>query len=96
MNRLMRSYLLPYKKLLWAVLIFQVVAVTATMTLPTLNAMLIDQGILKANTNYIVKIGAVMLALSLVQAVFGIAATWAGSRAGMGFGRDVRDRLFHT
>ena len=95
-NRLMRSYLLPYKKLLWAVLIFQIVAVTATMTLPTLNAMLIDNGILKGNTHYILKIGAVMLVLSLIQAVFGISSTWFGSRAGMGFGRDVRDRLFHT
>lgn len=92
----MRSYLLPYKKLLWAVLIFQIVAVTATMTLPTLNAMLIDNGILKGNTSYILKIGVVMLVLSLVQAVFGISSTWFGSRAGMGFGRDIRDRLFHT
>lgn len=92
----MRSFLLPYKKLLVAVLAFQIVAVTATMTLPTLNAMLIDHGILTGDTHYIVKIGVVMLALSLVQAVFGIAATWFGSRAGMGFGRDIRDRLFHT
>jgi len=93
---LMRSHLLPYKKLLLAVIALQIVAVGATMTLPTLNAMLIDQGILKGNTNYILKIGAVMLALSLIQAVFGISATWFGSRAGMGFGRDVRDELFHT
>ena len=50
-NRLMRSFLLPYKKLLVAVLAFQVVAVTATMTLPTLNAMLIDNGVLTGNTN---------------------------------------------
>ena len=96
MNRLMRSFLLPYKKLLVAVFAFQFVAVAATMTLPTLNAMLIDHGILKGNTNYILKIGVVMLVLSLVQAVFGISATWFGSRAGMGFGRDIRDRLFHT
>ena len=92
----MRSYLLPYKKLLLAVLAFQIVAVTATMTLPTLNAMLIDHGILKGNTHYILKIGAVMLVLSLIQSVFGITAIWFGSRAGMGFGRDIRDRLFHT
>ena len=95
-NRLMRSFLLPYKKLLVAVLAFQVVAVTATMTLPTLNAMLIDNGVLTGNTNYILKIGFVMLVLSFVQAVFGISASWFGSRAGMGFGRDIRDRLFHT
>lgn len=92
----MRSFLLPYKKLLLAVLLLQIVAVAATMILPTLNAMLIDQGILTGDTNYIWKIGAIMLAFSLVQAVFGISATWFGARAGMGFGRDIRDRLFHT
>lgn len=92
----MRSFLLPYKNLLIAVFLLQIVAVGATMILPTLNAMLIDQGILTGNTNYILKIGVVMLALSFVQAVFGISATWFGSRAGMGFGRDIRDRLFHT
>jgi ATP-binding cassette subfamily B multidrug efflux pump len=92
----MRSHLLPYKKLLLAVVALQIVAVGATMTLPTLNAMLIDQGVLTGDTDYILRIGAVMLALSLVQAVFGIGATWYGSRAGMGFGRDVRDELFHT
>jgi ATP-binding cassette subfamily B protein len=92
----MRSFLLPYKNLLIAVLLLQIVAVGATMILPTLNAMLIDQGILTGDTSYILTIGVVMLALSLVQAVFGISATWFGSRAGMGFGRDIRDRLFHT
>jgi ATP-binding cassette subfamily B protein len=59
----MRSFLLPYKKLLVAVFAFQVVAVTATMTLPTLNAMLIDNGVLTGNTNYILKIGFLMLVL---------------------------------
>lgn len=92
----MRSHLLPYKKLLLAVMALQIIAVGATMTLPTLNAMLIDRGILTGDTSYILHIGGVMLGLSLVQAVFGISATWFGSRAGMGFGRDVRDRLFHT
>ena len=94
--RLMRGHLLPYKKLLLAVIALQIVAVGATMTLPTLNAMLIDQGVLTGDTSYILRIGAVMLVLSFVQAVFGISATWFGSRAGMGFGRDLRDRLFHT
>lgn len=93
---LMRSHLLPYRRLLLAVMALQIVAVGATMTLPTLNAMLIDQGVLTGDTRYILRIGAVMLGLSLVQAVFGISATWFGSRAGMGFGRDLRDDLFHT
>ena len=90
----MRRFLLPYRRLLVPLVVLQIVAVTCTMILPTINEMLIDNGILKGNTNYIWKMGAIMLALSLVQGVFGIGAMWFGSRAGLGFGRDIRDRLF--
>lgn len=92
--RLMRRFLLPYRRLLVVLLVLQLVAVTCTMILPTVNAMLIDHGILTGDTNYIWRMGAVMLALSAVQGVFGIGAMWFGSRAGLGFGRDIRDQLF--
>lgn len=92
--KLMRRYLLPYRALLAWLLLMQIVAVTCTMILPTLNEMLIDHGILTGNTGYIWKIGGVMLALSAIQGVFGIGAMWFGSKAGLGFGRDIRDDLF--
>ena len=92
--RLMRRFLLPYRRLLVALVLLQLVAVTCTMVLPTINAMLIDNGILKADTPYIWKMGIVMLAVSAVQVFFAIGAMWFGSRAGVGFGRDVRDQLF--
>ena len=68
----------------------------ATLTLPTLNANIIDNGAFKGNTSYIWKIGAVMLAVTLVQVCFAVAATFFGARSAMGFGRDVRRDLFHT
>ena len=90
----MRRFLLPYKKLLAALVVLQLIAVTCTMLLPTINGLLIDNGILTGDNAYIWRMGAIMLALSLVQSVFAIAAMWYGSRAGLGFGRDIRDRLF--
>ena len=92
--RLMRRFLAPYRRLLVVLVILQLVAVTGTMVLPTINEMLIDNGILKANTSYIWKMGAVMLVVSAVQVIFAIGAMWFGSRAGLGFGRDIRDQLF--
>ncbi|MBU3701613.1 MAG: ABC transporter ATP-binding protein [Acidimicrobiia bacterium] len=74
--------------------VLQLVDATCTMILPTINEMLIDDGILTGDTAYIWKMGAIMLAISLVQGVFGVGAMWYGSRAGLGFGRDVRDDLF--
>ncbi len=93
--RLLRTYLLPYKKLLAAVVALQFVQVAATMSLPTLNAKLIDNGILKGNTSYILKVGAVMLVLAFVQGAFAIWATYYGAKSAMSFGRDVRKSLFH-
>jgi ATP-binding cassette, subfamily B, multidrug efflux pump len=47
------------------------------------------------DTAYIVRTGAMMLAVSLVQIVCSVSAVWFGARTAMGFGRDVRAALFH-
>jgi len=93
--RLFRTYLLPYRGLLWAVVVLQFVQTMATLYLPTLNADLIDNGIATGDTAYIWRIGAIMLGVTLIQVVFAIGATYYGSKAAMRFGRDVRDGLFH-
>jgi len=93
--RLFRTYLLPYSGLLWAVVALQFVQTMATLLLPTLNADIIDKGIVTGNTGYIWRMGAVMLVVTFVQVVFAIWATYYGAKAAMGFGRDVRKSLFH-
>ena len=93
--RLLRTFLRPYRNLLAAVLALQFVQTLATLLLPTLNADIIDKGILTGDTGYIWRLGAVMLGIAAVQVVFAIAATYFGSRAAMAFGRDVRKSLFH-
>ncbi|MGI8753658.1 MAG: ABC transporter ATP-binding protein [Acidimicrobiales bacterium] len=93
--RLLGTYLRRYRRLLAAVVGLQFVQTMATLFLPTLNADIIDKGILLRDTGYIWRLGGVMLAVALVQVVFAIAATYCGSRAAMGFGRDVRRALFH-
>ncbi len=94
--QLMRDYLRPYAKWLGLVLVFQTIQTLATLTLPTLNADIIDHITAKGPTSYIWDVGAVMLAVTAVQVVFAIAATFYGARSAMGFGRDVRRDLFHT
>jgi ATP-binding cassette subfamily B multidrug efflux pump len=92
----MREYLAPYRKWLGLVLVFQTIQAIATLTLPTLNADIIDNIVNKGPTSYIWDVGAVMLGITLIQVVFAIAATFFGARSAMGFGRDVRRDLFHT
>jgi ATP-binding cassette, subfamily B, multidrug efflux pump len=96
--RVLRTYLRPYKKALWAVVALQAVQVMATLTLPSLNADIINHGIMVPggpDIGYIWRTGGVMLAVSLVQICFAVGATWFGAKAAMGFGRDVRAALFH-
>jgi len=92
---LLRKNLFPYKKLLFAVLALQIIQVSATMSLPTINANIINKGVLTGNTTYIVQMGMVMLGLALVQGGFAIWATYYGAKSAMSFGRDVRRDLFH-
>jgi len=91
---LMRTHLAAYRNWLVAVFILQGVQAAASLLLPTLNANIIDDGILRGDTGYIWRTGAVMLGVTAVQATFSVAALYCGARAAMGFGRDVRAALF--
>jgi ATP-binding cassette, subfamily B, multidrug efflux pump len=95
LSRLLRSGLRPYRRALGAVLALQTVQTVATLYLPTLNADIIDRGVARNDHGYIVRTGALMLGITLVQVGFAVVAVYFGSKAAMAFGRDVRRRLFH-
>ncbi len=92
---LLRSFLRPYSKALVAVVALQFFGTIAALYLPTLNADIIDNGVAKADTAYILQVGGVMLAITLVQVGCSIGAVWFGARSAMGFGRDMRAAVFH-
>ena len=92
---LLRSHLGRYRKPIAAVIALQFVQTMCTLFLPTINAEIIDNGILKGNTHYIWTHGALMLAITFLQVVFAVWAVYYSARLAMGFGRDVRSGLFH-
>ncbi|MBJ7288070.1 ABC transporter ATP-binding protein [Williamsia sp.] len=93
--RLLRTYLRAYSRELTAVVALQFVATLAMLYLPTLNADIIDKGIARGDTDYIVDIGMWMLGISLVQVLCSIASSYFGARASLGAGRDIRRDLMH-
>ncbi|WP_134661795.1 MULTISPECIES: ABC transporter ATP-binding protein [unclassified Amycolatopsis] len=93
--KLLRSYLRPYRAALWVVVALQLVQTIAALYLPTLNADIIDGGLVKGDTGYIVKIGGVMLLITLVQIAGSIGAVYYGSRTASAVGRDIRAGVFH-
>ncbi|MGN6612093.1 MAG: ABC transporter ATP-binding protein [Angustibacter sp.] len=90
----LRTYLRPYRGALLAIVGLQLVGTIASLYLPSLNARIIDQGIARGDTGYIVRTGGWMLGVSLVQIGCTIAAVYLGARTAMAFGRDVRSDLF--
>jgi ATP-binding cassette subfamily B protein len=93
--RLLRTYLRPYAGLLTAVVVLQLIATIASLYLPSLNADIIDKGVQLGDTGYIVRVGAIMLGVTLLQVAATITAVYFGARTSMGFGKDVRAGLFH-
>jgi ATP-binding cassette subfamily B protein len=92
---LLRTHLRPYRYWLLAVLVLQSVQAIASLFLPSLNADIIDKGVLRGDTSQIWSIGGIMLAVTGVQAVFYVGAIYCAARVAMGFGRDLRAALFH-
>jgi ATP-binding cassette subfamily B protein len=95
LGKLLVRYLRPAWPLIVAVVFFQLAQSIASLLLPTLNADIIDEGVVKGDIPFIWSTGGVMLAISLVQIVCAITAVYFGSRLAMGMGRDLRGDLFH-
>ncbi|MFF0146119.1 ATP-binding cassette subfamily B protein [Amycolatopsis sulphurea] len=93
--RLLRRHLRPYQATLWLVVVLQLAQTIAALYLPTLNADIVDDGLVKGDTGYILRIGGVMLLVTLVQIAGSIGAVYYGARTAMGVGRDVRAAVFH-
>ncbi len=92
--RLLREYLRPYRGELSLVVVLQLAATLATLFLPTLNADIIDKGVITGDMHYILRTGAFMLAVAFVQIVCSVGAVYFGAHTAMAVGRDMRLAVF--
>jgi ATP-binding cassette, subfamily B, multidrug efflux pump len=92
--RLLRAHLGPYTRPIAIIVALQLVATMAVLYLPTLNADIIDRGVLTGDTGYILRTGGFMLGVSVVQIVCASAAVFFGAQTAMALGRDVRASVF--
>ncbi|BDZ49476.1 multidrug ABC transporter ATP-binding protein [Frondihabitans sucicola] len=91
---LLRQFLRPHWRLLAGVVVFQLASSIASLYLPTLNADIIDNGVATGDTGYILRLGLIMLLITLAQIACAITAVYFGARAAMGTGRDLRGAVF--
>ncbi|AQU71191.1 ABC transporter ATP-binding protein [Streptomyces niveus] len=92
--RLLRTHLVPYKRAIGLLVVLQLLQTCASLYLPTLNADIIDNGVVTGDTGYIMEFGALMIAVSVVQVIGQIGAVYYGARTASALGRDVRAAIF--
>lgn len=95
LTRLISAYLSRYRAYVVAVVAFQFVATAAMLYLPTLNADIIDNGVAKGDTGYIMRIGGWMLVVVLLQVLCTVSGQYFGARGALAVGRDIRHDLLH-
>ncbi|MER8186372.1 ABC transporter ATP-binding protein [Kitasatospora sp. NPDC094015] len=92
--RLLRAHLRPYSRPIFLIVLLQLISTIGMLYLPALNADIIDDGVLKGDTGYIMRVGGAMIAVSLAQVVCSIGAVYYAARTAMAVGRDIRAAVF--
>ncbi|MDR2256295.1 MAG: ABC transporter ATP-binding protein/permease [Arthrobacter sp.] len=84
----------PYVGWIVLVVILQLASTITTLYLPSLNANIIDEGIMKQDINRIWQLGGIMLVVAFVQVIVAVGAVYYGSKTAMAIGRDIRRDVF--
>jgi ATP-binding cassette, subfamily B, multidrug efflux pump len=92
--RLLRSYTRPYTRMIATIAVLQLLQTAAALSLPALNADVIDNGVVKGDTHYIVHLGGVMIALTALQVMCATGAVYLAARTATAVGADIRAALF--
>ncbi|MEU9673371.1 ABC transporter ATP-binding protein [Streptomyces parvus] len=92
--KLLRAHLGPYKKPIVLLVLLQLLQTCATLYLPSLNADIIDNGVVTGDTGYILEFGGLMIAVSVLQVLCNVGAVYYGARTASALGRDVRAAVF--
>ncbi|ABK03456.1 ABC transporter related protein [Arthrobacter sp. FB24] len=91
---MMMRLLAAHKPAVVAIVVLQFIQTTANLFLPTLNAAVIDDGIVKGNTDLILRLGGWMAAIAAVQVAAALAAGYFSATVAMKLGRQLRQELF--
>ena len=94
MTKLIIRFGRPYWRLAAIVIFLIAVQAISNLYLPSLNADIIDNGVVKADTGYIVRVGGLMLLVTSLLGVASIVAVYFGALTAMSIGRDVRSAVF--
>ncbi|MGE5390389.1 MAG: ABC transporter ATP-binding protein [Deltaproteobacteria bacterium] len=87
-------YLKPFARSIAAIVVLVFMLVLSELYLPTLMSDIVDIGIVKGDTAYIIRIGAYMLLITALGTICSIGVSFLASRTAVGFGRLLREQVF--
>jgi ATP-binding cassette subfamily B protein len=96
MIRLLVRYLRPYRWPLLLVIGLVSAQAIGNLYLPSLMGDIVNNGVARGDTGYIMRTGGFMLLVTIGLAVAAIVAVYFGARTAMAFGRDVRRDVYRT
>ncbi|MCP9388770.1 ABC transporter ATP-binding protein/permease [Cutibacterium acnes] len=92
--KLVTRHLRAYRLHVAVIIVMQVCAQIAALSLPTINADIINKGVVTADTGYVTTHSLFMLAIALGQTICQVIAVYLAAQVAMGTGRDIRDAVF--
>ncbi|MEX2130010.1 MAG: ABC transporter ATP-binding protein [Pseudohongiellaceae bacterium] len=87
-------FLRPWRWSIAVLMLLVFVQVLADLFLPTLMADIIDKGVMRGDTDYILRIGGIMLLITLFSISCAVAASWISATVAAGFGQTLRRSVF--
>jgi ATP-binding cassette subfamily B multidrug efflux pump len=94
MRELFVTYLRPHWRILLVIAFLLLIQAIANLYLPSLNADIINEGVVKGDTSYILRVGGLMLLISVLLGFASVVTVYYSARTSMRFGRDVRGDIF--
>ncbi|MFD3156961.1 ABC transporter ATP-binding protein [Haloimpatiens sp. FM7330] len=84
----------PFRVSVIAVMVLVFIQSLTELYLPTLMSDIVDIGIVKGDTSYILKIGGLMLLVAALGTASSIYASYLSAKTGTGFGKLLRNKVF--
>ena len=94
MRALLREFLRPHRAVLVLIIGLLLIQAFTNLYLPNLNADIINNGVVKGDVAYILRVGMIMLAVSAALVVASVVTVYFSARTSMRLGRDIRASLF--
>ncbi|NLL61857.1 MAG: ABC transporter ATP-binding protein [Candidatus Atribacteria bacterium] len=84
----------PYRLSIVGVVFFVFLQAISELFLPTLMSNIVDTGVVQGDIGYILRIGGIMLLITLIAMFGSVIGSFLSSRVAIGFARDLRAQVF--